>query len=577
MSRFSSLFNRAAALLALSLSVAATARAQYAPDANQNYYQLPAEVSIYFDAPVVLNPDYDPYIKVGDAELDGHVQYRPSTFVAFDDFSGNDMELTFITPAITEADGGSCLTLDLTGVESRSGYWYVYIPHHYLILDGEPWPYATYYDFSFYVGEAAFTVGDPASVPPRNTYHQVHRIDDILLSWGDLYVGYGDSYGSFAEAAGAIRIYESPNNTFRTPGSPSLEVTLTAEEFMPYSSRFASRLRLTPSVALEDPDKWYTLEIPAGTFTFRNADGDDVEQTQLIEMVYTVAGPGNPIITPYQNMWIPYADYKGLQLRGGDVTVRDASLVAIYEGYYDPVDNPIEEATPLALGTLACADADNVLITFDDDLPMYDGGYTIWIKPGALTGAPAQTIEFAITGNPMPISAVPVTVRPRSGSRLESIDRVEIWWGGHWQISKAKNSIRATMEKGGEVTPVTFTVATEQRPDGSDDGQGGGIGGDYDYTLVWTPETPITAPGTYTFTLPAGEVNVYIKSDNTQGNEPVEFVYFIEGDELGVDAPGAESDEGAEYYDLQGRRVARPGSGIYIRVAGGKAGKRVSF
>ena len=45
------------------------------------------------------------------------------------------------------------------------------------------------------------------------------------------------------------------------------------------------------------------------------------------------------------------------------------------------------------------------------------------------------------------------------------------------------------------------------------------------------------------------------------------------GQTTGVEDVIVEQDQNAEYFDLTGRRVLNPASGLYIKVVGGKATK----
>ncbi|MCM1153466.1 MAG: hypothetical protein NC328_07425 [Muribaculum sp.] len=64
----------------------------------------------------------------------------------------------------------------------------------------------------------------------------------------------------------------------------------------------------------------------------------------------------------------------------------------------------------------------------------------------------------------------------------------------------------------------------------------------------------------------------------TLGGESKTYTFFAkgkQGDENGVDAITLDPNAPAEYYDLQGRKVANPENGLYIIRQGGKAFKQI--
>lgn len=80
----------------------------------------------------------------------------------------------------------------------------------------------------------------------------------------------------------------------------------------------------------------------------------------------------------------------------------------------------------------------------------------------------------------------------------------------------------------------------------------------------------VTEPGTYTFTVGGGIICIAGRN-NTVTFGQTSFTYVISG-ETGVS--GIEAQQApAAYYDLQGRSVANPWGGVYVRVCGGKATK----
>lgn len=78
--------------------------------------------------------------------------------------------------------------------------------------------------------------------------------------------------------------------------------------------------------------------------------------------------------------------------------------------------------------------------------------------------------------------------------------------------------------------------------------------------------------GEYRIEIPAGTVLVNVEGDTWLPNPEGTFTWTVTGgSQSGIGA--VEADGGAVYYDLQGRRIANPDKGIYIKVQNGSASK----
>ena len=324
-------------------------------------------------------------------------------------------------------------------------------------------------------------------------------------------------------------------------------------------------------------DKW-TLYIPHGYFIY---DDEPWPFDEYYEVTINVSRTGTGVggttgggstidpsatVVPYDFLRMEASAFKGLQLKGLNFTVKDASGVLLYKKWYD-IDNPISEAEPYATGELGSSSLSEKIITFGG-VPMYDGPYTIIIPESAVSGVEDREIQFFILGNPMPIEEFPVFSDPEQGE-VEGLTDIRIYWDDYVILTAARQKMGGSLQTpDGNVTPIEFTLRKEEVLDESDDGLGGAVQGQYTYYLQYIPDQPLTEAGDYKVTLNAGAVKVYIRDDNQPLNPAVDLYYHI--DLLsGVQAVEA-TETDSVYYDLQGRRVRNPKAGIYVVKPGEK-------
>ena len=427
----------------------------------------------------------------------------------------------------------------------------VNVPAGSIALNGVPTTEDIEINYTLPAGTQSFYIPEPNSTPQNNTYHLVSTIDKITLDWDNWYVGYGDNFNSYAAAARNVKIYISENNEFpNLATSPYIEVSLAGQNFMPSTTRFGQQLVITPNEALNDPTKWYTLIIPAGTLSFKNDNDDLVDYNEEIELYYTVAGSTGTIVIPSQQQRIQSSQFKGLEIEGGDYTVVDASQIALYQGYYDETDTSVTTTSPIAYGVNQST-GDKIIIGFPSAGSLYSGAYTILVPQGAIEGFsvprnqggfsnPANQIQFVIEGNDAPISAMKLSSDPQPGV-VDEIESVRIWWADYTRIMHATNpgnsdgiggstTVNGTMSvNGGTPTNIVFNITKSLIQSAEDEDTGEADGVDYQYSLLYTPSSPITAPGKYTFTLPANSVRVYYNNSSEPLNDEVVLEYTIEG------------------------------------------------
>ena len=402
-------------------------------------------------------------------------------------------------------------------------------------------------------------IPDPTSVPAKGMNPQVGTLDKITLSWNGFWVGYSDICDSWNNTQSRIKIYEVNKNDLDYTNGRAISVTLSQEgAFNSAGTRWYNTLIVTPAETFSNPDYKYVLVIPSNTLGFKDKDTETTvdDYSEAIEIVYTVAGANAAIVIPGQYQHIDYRQFKGLQIQGGNYSVANASQIGLYAGWFD-TDNPIGDATPIATGVSQGSDG-NILIAFPAASELTSGNYTINVPNGSITGFsvpvtdlgnPAGQIQFVIEGNNPTIESLSLGTAPVNNATVETLESVKVWWGNHNKLfnpnSKAdpesgeadNTPITGTMSvNGGEAQNVNFYITRSLIATAEDEDTGAADGVDYEYSLTYTPATPITVAGKYTFTIPANSVNVYINNFASPANNQVVLNYTVEGEEEAPEA-----------------------------------------
>ena len=394
-------------------------------------------------------------------------------------------------------------------------------------------------------------IPDPVTVPAWGTTAYTSEISEIILSWPGFCVASDTGNKLLSNLDDDIEIWVGPKGVKYDGGSGYTKLAVKSVEGVgtPTQKVWYPSMKVTLSQPFTDVDKGLTLVIPSWNLLFtEEGDGDTYEsQPERIDLYFCVA---KDIVLPGQMQRVNLNNFKGLEIMGGNYTVKDASKIALYKGWFDEVDFKIAGSTPVAYG-VNNSTSDEIIIGFDTDYStLWSGAYTILVPPGAIEGFtvpkgtesanPENQIQFTITGNNAPITAMAVGTNPEPGV-VDQIDKVQIWWGGYNRLMHASNPedpetgagsaiVNGTMAvNGGQPTDIAFVITKKLIETAQDEDTGQGDGVDYEYSLVYTPAAPITTPGKYTFTIPANQVRVYYNSFSEPLNDEVVVEYTIEG------------------------------------------------
>lgn len=395
------------------------------------------------------------------------------------------------------------------------------------------------------------------TLSPNKGIGVASTIDKINMSWEGFYVGYSDDYDSWAEAAAKIIIYKEDLNSFDYNYDTPIAVTVTgADSYMDISTRWYGNITLTPAEPLTDPNVKYVLSIPSNTLGFKDMDnGDTVDYyDEPLDFIYTVTGSASITVEPRQYAQVNYNNWKGLVLNNvtaAGVSLLDASKVALYDQFLNS-KSEISAASPIATGVQGTSSSDEIVITFNAE--MVNGNYTIIVNPGAFSGLSTAAnssnplwmegitptdymgVHFTLTGNEIDINTVELTAIPSNNSTLEAIENVKVYWGDYLTLEDVNNPsvgdddtsealpIAGTMSVNGQSQNIDWYITKEAVDPNADPIV-------YNYSLVYTPETPITKGGKYVFTIPQNSVIVLVNNQNQLKNQEVVLTYTIESEE----------------------------------------------
>ena len=448
------------------------------------------------------------------------------------------------------ADGNNLLIDATPEVTSRNQAWIqVVVNEGAISVGGVELDSQVYVEYE--LAPAGMQVPSPKSTPATGLNHQVGTINEITLSWSGMYVGYSDSSSSWNAVQNKIKIYECDANEIDfTKGTP-INVTLRPEGQMSSgATRWYRQLVVTPAETLSNPKVKYVLVVPGATLGFKNGNDETLDDyNEPIELVYSVAGEGEMIVYPAQYQSVPYADWKGLQItNAGDITL-NGDDIKLYSGFLDSSSFGSLPDKPLATGEVS-VDGNNILVSFNADL--YSGPYTILVDGTPLAGLPPFVLDgvsghygiwFSIEGNNIPVGNIKVSQNPAANQPVDQISAVQVWWGNYLSLSNVGgiggpgllsevvgSPINGTMTvDGGEPQKITWLITRKLIGSAFDEDTGEEDGVDYDYYLEYTPESPITKSGNYTFNVPAGVVSIYYNQQNQPLNEAVSVPLTVEG------------------------------------------------
>ena len=379
-------------------------------------------------------------------------------------------------------------------------------------------------DHQYTLAASGFSSPEPTTEPKKGS--AVTSLSEITISWNGLWI----DNDCLAAAKDAIKLMIGDKAWFPYyNGDPNEWQSVAIRNIVGNDgknggSNYWNSITIQLDKAYDNQAQQYDLYIPADAIKFMTkAEEADVALNEDVVLAYTIT---DYMTIPAQYETVEYKNFKGLQVFGNDLTVADASMVKLYASW----DEITTASVPMATGVLATdANASEILITFPG-VEMFDGTYTIQIPNGAITNLPARNIQFVITGHARSIDDIDMHVTPADGQTVEAIDNIKIYWGDYTQLTLVNETVNGKLAINGVSRDIQFELVKTQTPDGSDDGTGGGIDGQYDYYLSYTPAMPFTEPGNYVVTIPANQVMVYINQSNQPLNKEITLNYTIEGE-----------------------------------------------
>ena len=290
------------------------------------------------------------------------------------------------------------------------------------------------------------------------------------------------------------------------------------------------------------------IAIPEGYFLLATEEGN-VTSPQPINLMYTVANY-RTVPSNYESVMGSLSSFAVLGKESiaftGDIANVEVSL------WGEPVSATVTAANQTTIDSSSA-------IEFVLSEPLTDPEmYTITVPAGSLTidgVAYSQDIEWIV-------SVVEGAVAdPENGSLLAELSNVNVTWGSSALV--INNGVEVTLAYGDKVDNVTDCCSIEEY----EVDMGFMTGTAYRLAINFNP---VYGDGEYTLTIPAGFIYI---DQYKMYNEEVVLHYTVDY-EAGVEGIEVEAGE-AVYYDLQGRKIANPDRGIYIKVVNGKATKIV--
>lgn len=360
------------------------------------------------------------------------------------------------------------------------------------------------------------------------------------------------------------------------------------------------QIAITTSIQLGESELMYGMISYKTSGVNRRISEYSVEQDgSNYKYIYTLSNPNNPTEDTYYFICQVTGDYTFSIYVPEDVEpstavakidypetdVKNFSSLIIVWGNYENITNgsllgatitfPNKETYPMTKYTIGPAKdgqtADNSLTVMFDPVAEADGVYSIYLPKGVvkIDGLPnkEQTLTFNHKWVPETLPSLGDVVN----SEITSSDNaVQVSWDEFVTLALSTFEIPVTYNGNsvGSITSPDYleltTVATEA-----------GIApmaevGDRGNVLnILYKEAPgiYQGAGNYTFALPQGLVDAdgFVNAATT-------IAVTVTDKVTGVDTIGVNEAE-AEYYNLQGVKVAAPANGLYIKVVNGKASK----
>ena len=239
--------------------------------------------------------------------------------------------------------------------------------------------------------------------------------------------------------------------------------------------------------------------------------------------------------------------FDGLTIGGGNIEIKDPSLIKLYRGYYDGMGESVPPAdlSPLASGTnvtettLDGVPAMNV--SFGLNEPLYNGAYSIYIPENAILSdgkgineGNSLYVTFTIEGNMKPLPEW--TAEPAPG-KVTSLSTVNVAWGKRRPASNALENFYGdflTLTNDAGYVPVTLQLPNGTKnqlmglvrmvTDNNEDVDQAERLGAYLYIMLGNS---YSADGVYTLTIPAGSLTVDVDNHNHVPVENTVITYTI--------------------------------------------------